>query len=255
MSRRLHHRKPGPVERTHAQGALLTATTDGTTERTPMPHLTQDGPVWTLDLGDDENRFSPDWIDRTEEILAEVAASTEPAALVTTGSGKFFSNGLDLDWLGAHPTEMGSYVQKVHGLFATVLSLPVPTVAAVNGHAFGAGAMLAMAHDWRVMRDDRGFLCFPEVDILIPFTPGMAALIQAKVTPRTAVDAMTTGRRYGGPDALAAGLVDATASLDDLPGAAADLVRDLAGKDRPTLKAIKDEMFAGPLAALRQPQA
>jgi len=220
-----------------------------------MTTLTQEGPVWTLDLGGDENRFSPDLLDSAEADLEILATGTEPAVLVTTGSGKFWSNGLDLDWLTAHPDQLGPYVERVHALFARVLSLPVPTVAALNGHAFGAGAMLAMAHDFRVMREDRGYFCFPEVDIHIPFTDGMAALIMAKLTPGTAVASMTTGRRYAGPDALAAGIVDAVAPLDALPTTAADLVRDLAGKDRGTLAAIKRTMFAGALDALARPQA
>jgi enoyl-CoA hydratase/carnithine racemase len=90
-----------------------------------------------------------------------------------------------------------------------VLVALVPTVAAVNGHAFGAGSMLGVAHDFRIMRADSGYYCFPEVGIHIPFTPGMAALIQAKLTPAAALEAMTTGRRYGGPDAEAVGLVTA----------------------------------------------
>ncbi len=90
---------------------------------------------------------------------------------MTTADSKFYSNGLDLDWLGAHSDQGDWYVGRVQGLLARVLTLPVPTAAAVVGHAFGAGAMLATAHDFRVMRDDRGFFCFPEVDIRIPFTP------------------------------------------------------------------------------------
>lgn len=105
--------------------------------------------------------------------------------LVTMGTGKFYSNGLDLDWLAAHGDQMQFYVGRVQALFARMLTLPMPTAAALNGHAFGAGAMLAIAHDYRVMRADRGYFCFPEVDIHIPFTPGMAALIQAKLTPET----------------------------------------------------------------------
>lgn len=215
-----------------------------------MPHLNRDGDIWTIDLGADENRFSPRWLDELDHILDEVTTSTEPAAVVTSGAGKFYSNGLDLDWVGEHPGEFESYVLRVQGLLARVLALPVPTVAAVNGHAFGGGAMLAMAHDYRVMRNDRGFLCFPEVDINIPFTPGMAALIMAKVSPRAAVDAMTTGRRYGGGDAHAAGLVDAVASIDELAGHAAESVAHLAGKDRTTLGAIKSTMFASEVTAL-----
>src|SRR4051794_1245238 len=111
-------------------------------ERRAMPTLTKHGPLWTIDFGEDENRFSPAFLASMEEFCDEIASGTEPAALLTTGGGKFYSNGLDLDWLGAHPDEMDSYVHRVHGLFARVLTLPVPTVAALNGHSFGAGAML-----------------------------------------------------------------------------------------------------------------
>ena len=119
--------------------------------------------------------------------------------------------------------------------------------------ALGAGAMLVMAHDFRVMRVDRGFLCFPEVDIRIPFTPGMAALIQAKTSPQTAVSAMTTGRRFGGTDAVTAGLVDATADEATLIDAAVTTVAPLVGKDASTLGAIKSTMYAAPVTALLQP--
>ncbi len=216
-----------------------------------MTTLSHDGPVWTLHLGDDENRFSPDFLSSASDQLAEVAESTEPAVLVTTGTGKFFSNGLDLAWLGEHPDEMVSYVDRIHALFSQVLTLPVPTVAAINGHAFGGGSMLAIAHDFRVMREDRGFFCFPEVDIHIPFTDGMAALIQAKLTPAAAVESMTTGRRYGGPDALATGIVDAVAPQESLVETAASRVAGLAGKDRATLAKIKQTMFATAIEALK----
>jgi enoyl-CoA hydratase/carnithine racemase len=218
----------------------------------PIPSLTSDGVVWTLNLGDDENRFSPDLLETVTKQLDELAGSEEPAALITTGTGKFFSNGLDLDYLGANPHDLTEYVARVQGLFTQVLTLPVPTVALLNGHAFGAGAMLAMAHDFRVMREDRGYFCFPEVDIQIPFTPGMAALIQAKLTPATALEAMTTGRRYNGPDAKAACVVDAVAPEATLPEVAAAKVRDLAGKHRETLGKIKRTMYATAIEALER---
>ena len=207
-----------------------------------MPTLTSRDGVHILTLGDDENRFSPDWLTVAEEALDQVVAA--PAPLITIGDGKFFSNGLDLEWVGANPDEFMTYAARVEALLARVLTLPVPTVAAVNGHAFGAGAMVAMAHDWRIMRTDRGYFCFPEVDINIPFTPGMAALIQAKLTARSAVDSMTTGQRYTGPDALAIGLVDATADESQLLDAALAKVADLQAKAGDTLGAIKSTMFA-----------
>lgn len=214
-----------------------------------MVSLTTTDDIAVLTLGDDENRFSLARLEEVEAALDRVVEAGSP--LVTTGSGKFFSNGLDLEWAMAHPEAFGDYAKRVERLLARFLTLPVPTVAAVNGHAFGAGAMLAIAHDWRLMRADRGFFCLPEVDIRIPFTPGMAALLQAKLTPRTAVDAMTTGARFGGPDAAAAGIVDGTADEDDLLGDAVARVAALRGKDVATLEAIKATMFAGPVALLQ----
>ena len=172
------------------------------------------------------------------------------SALVTVATGKFYSNGLDLDWLAAHGDQTQWYVGRVQSLLARMLTLPIPTAAALSGHSFGAAAMLALAHDFRVMRADRGYFCFPEVDIRIPFTPGMAALIQAKLTPQAAVSAMTTGRRFGGVEAAAIGIVDATADEDAVTGAAINMLAPLGGKDQGTLGAIKNTMFATAVAAL-----
>jgi Delta3-Delta2-enoyl-CoA isomerase len=215
-----------------------------------MPaHLEITDDIAVLSLGDDENRFTPESLESINGFLDRVE-SGEAKALVTTGDGKFYSNGLDLDWLAAHGDRADWYLHEVHKLLARVLTAPVPTAAAVNGHAFGAGAMLGLAHDFRVMRNDRGYYCFPEADIQIPFTPGMAALIQSKLTPNAAVEAMTTARRYGGPDAQAIGLVTATAPEGEVTAAAVGLVAPLKGKHAPTLKAIKATMFSAVTAAI-----
>ena len=213
------------------------------------PTLNWDDKIAVLDLGEDENRFSPEFLDAINAQLDELEGGGAQG-LVTTARNKFYTNGLDLDWLTAHPEQMQSYVARVQALLARVLTLPMPTAAAVTGHAFGAGAMLAMAHDVRVMRADRGFFCFPEVDIRIPFTDGMAALIQAKLTPRAAVASMTTGRRFGGVEAAELGIVDATAGEGAVTAAAAELLRPLAGKDPGTLGAIKRTMFRAAAEAL-----
>lgn len=147
------------------------------------PTLTHRDKIAVLDLGGDENRFTPEFLDQVNAALDTVLADGAHA-LITTGSGKFYSNGLDLEWLSGNGDRAQWYVAQVQSLFARMLTLPLPTAAALPGHAFGAGAMLAIAHDVRVMRADRGYFCFPEADIRIPFTKGMAALIQAKLTPK-----------------------------------------------------------------------
>lgn len=216
-----------------------------------MPTLDRHDDVFILDLGDTENRFHPDWIASVDAALGEVERAEGGRALVTTATGKFFSNGLDLEWLTANGDHYREYVVSVHELLARVLSLPVITVAALQGHTFAAGAMLSLAHDFRVMRADRGFWCLPEAAINIPFTPGMSALIQARLSPRTAHEAMTTARRYGGDDALAAGIVDRAVGEDAVRSTAVEIASAQVGKAGPTLGTIKSRMYGSALDTLR----
>lgn len=218
-----------------------------------MPTLERSGAVFVLDLGDTENRFHPDWLSAVGAALDEVEGADGPRALVTTATGKFFSNGLDLDWLGAHPDQHERYVADVQALLARVLELPVVTVAALQGHTFAAAAMLSLAYDLRVMRADRGFWCLPEADIGMPFTPGMSALIQGRLSPQTAHVAMTTARRYGGDDALAAGIVDHAVPADAVGTTALELAAAQAGKAGATLATIKARMYRPVLDLLRDP--
>ena len=217
-----------------------------------MPTLTRTDDVFVLDLGDAQNQFHPDWVAEVGAALDEVVAAPGPRALVTAATGKFWSTGLEPERLSGPPVQVGAYVTAVQELLARMLELPVPTVAALQGHTFAAGAMLALAHDFRVMRADRGFFCLPEVDIQIPFTPGMAALIQARLQPQVAHEAMTTGRRYGGPDALAAAIVDVTAADGEVLKTATEQAHALAPKAAPVLGAIKAEMYRPVLSALRE---
>lgn len=216
-----------------------------------MPTLDRHDDVFVLDLGDGENRFHPDWIAEVNAALDRVEAAGGARALVTAATGKIFSNGLDLDWLGHNGDRFQEYAVSVHELFARVLSLPLITVAALQGHTFAAGAMLSLAHDFRVMRADRGYWCLPEAEIEIPFTRGMSALIQARLTPRTAHEAMTTARRYGGSDAMAAGIADQAVPEDEVRTAALAIAAAQAGKAGDTLATIKARMYADVLDTLR----
>ena len=145
----------------------------------------------------------------------------------------------------------GEDVVSVHELFARMLSLPVITVAALQGHTFAAGAMFSLAHDFRVMRADRGYWCLPEADINIPFTPGMSALIQSRLAPQTAYEAMLTARRYGGSDAAAVGVVDQPVGEDAVRSTAVEIARAQVAKAGDTLGTIKARMYAPALATLR----
>jgi len=205
------------------------------------------GPVSILRMDDGENRFNPDTLAALHEAFDELERAEGPRAAVLTGTGKFFSNGLDLEWMsGAGPGEPERVVADTQVLLARILLAPMPVLAAVNGHAFAAGAMLALACDERIMRADRGYFCLPEVDIGLPFTDGMAALITARLAPGAAHRLMVTGDRVGGAEAEGLRIVEATAAEDAVLATTVERAEQLAGKAGPTCAAIKAGLY-GPV--------
>lgn len=218
-----------------------------------MPSLTRADDVFVLDLGEAENRFNGELFDSLEDCLDQVEAAAAPRALVTAASGKHWSTGLDLDWLATQGDAVGEFIVRMHELLARVLEIGVPTVAALQGHTFAGGAMFALAHDQRVMRADRGYFCLPEVDINIPFTVGMSALIAARLPQPALHEAMTTGRRYGGLDALAAGIVDEAVPEDQVRARAIERAAAQAAKGADVLRTIKQRLYSDALSALRAP--
>jgi enoyl-CoA hydratase/carnithine racemase len=219
-----------------------------------MASLRRDGDVFLLDLGDGDIRFNEESVGSIERCLDEVEAAA-PCALVTVAAGKIWCNGLDLEWLATQGQDAPRFLSRLQELLARMLELGVPSVAAIQGHAFAAGAMLALVHDERVMRADRGYFCLPEVDIRIPFTAGMSALISARLAPQTAHEAMALGRRFGGEAALEAGIVQAAVGEELVRDNAIDRAIGLAGKDPGTLHAIKARLYESTLRALRGPLA
>ncbi|WP_188829697.1 enoyl-CoA hydratase-related protein [Nocardia camponoti] len=223
-----------------------------------MPYLARSGDVFVLYLGnegetDNENRFSPEWIAAFHAALDEVEKSEGAAALVTVATGKYYSNGLDTDYVFGNLDKIHGYLDSVHTLYTRLLTFPMPTIAAVNGHAFGAGAMLATAHDFRVMRADRGFWSLPEVLLGMPFTPGMNGLLKGRLANQVLVKAMTTGFRFGADDAIAAGIVDAKADGDQVLPTAVAQATALSSLRKPILPIIKTDLHAEALAALAIP--
>lgn len=157
--------------------------------------------VAILNMNDGENRFNPNFLGKFLETLDCIEKDTDAKAIVITSSHeKIFSNGLDLLWL-APVIEKGEikkakdFFYQLNALFKRIVTYPMPVIAAINGHAFAGGAIVSCAFDFRFMRSDRGFFCFPEVDLGIPFLPSMNALLR-KAIPRYKVEEMEyTGKR------------------------------------------------------------
>ncbi|MCP4670507.1 MAG: enoyl-CoA hydratase/isomerase family protein [Desulfobacula sp.] len=132
-----------------------------------------------------------DEIVEDKKILAMVLTSTDK---------KYFSQGIDLKWMMQKMNQkdfhsIKSFMHEMNSIFKRILLMPMPVIAAINGHAFGNGAMLACTCDFRFMTKDKGFFCFPEVDVNIPFLPGMIEFVRKSIPEYKFNEMILTGKR------------------------------------------------------------
>ena len=198
-----------------------------------MIELSREENIYTLTMTAGENRWNTTFVRAFANALDEVEASSGPCALITRSDNpKFFSNGLDLDWIGSkdeHPGgDRGVFGEEFMTLMGRIITLPVPTIAAINGHAFGAGFMAALCHDVRLMRSDRGFVCANEMQLGMQIPRPELALFRHKLPMNTFFQTVQLARRWPGPDALAAGIVQEIASDEELLGRAQQTAEQLA---------------------------
>jgi enoyl-CoA hydratase/carnithine racemase len=90
-----------------------------------------------------------------------------------------------------------AFMYGLNRIFTRILLYPMPVIAAINGHAFGDGTIMACACDFRFMKSDRGYFCFPEIDISIPFLPGMLAIVQKAIPYYKMEELVFSGKRTG----------------------------------------------------------
>jgi len=202
--------------------------------------------VLTMNAG--ETRFTPPFLETFLHALDEIEASTDARALVVTASHeKIFCNGIDLDWLapfikkGDRDTA-ASFFYTMNQLFKRILLYPMPTIAAISGHAFAGGAIMSCAFDFRFMRSDRGFFCFPEVDLGIPFLPGMVALIGKAIPQYKMEDLHYTGKRATAEECAAHHIITRACHMDDLMNEALSFAKGL-NKRREVIAVMKERMY------------
>ena len=205
--------------------------------------LSRDGAVWVLSLTNGENRFNDDMLTEFEAHLDTIEHTKGNGTLVITSTdAKFWSNGIDLNFVqekGGMPYLVAEFAPRLDRLLLRMAHFPLPTIACLSGHAYGAGALIASACDFRTMRADRGRFCFPEVDIKIPFTPIMTEIVRLLPNPYITWHMASTGLALGGEEAMKAGVVDKALSEAELLPTTMAWAAELAKKDRQTYTLIK----------------
>lgn len=227
---------------------------------TDLVRLERDGDVFVLTMTAGENRWTTTFTRALAAALDEVEASEGPAALVTASADpKFYSNGLDVEWImskGEHPGgERRVFATEAMAVFARVMTFPVPTVCAIGGHAFGAGLMVAMCHDVRVMRRDRGYLCANEMEIGIGIPDPELALFRHKMPISAFYETVQLARRWTAVDAAAVGIVQHLAEADAVLSTAIERARSLVplARNREVFRLQKERIY-GENAALNNQQ-
>jgi enoyl-CoA hydratase/carnithine racemase len=210
-------------------------------------------------MDDGENRWNTTFLRAYSAALDEAEASVGPAALVTASANeKFFSNGLDLEWASTSGEHRGGdrsvFGVEYMAMVGRLITFPIPTVSAMNGHAFGAGLMTALGHDVRIMREDRGYLCANEIEIGLTIPAPELALFRHKLSASAFHETVMLAKRWTGKTAMAAGFVEAVAATDAVLDTAIARAAQLAplGANRVNLAWQKEQAY-GTEAALNRP--
>ena len=204
-----------------------------------------------------ENRWNTSFVRKFAEALDEIEKDEGPGALITSSNDpKFFSNGLDLDWMQDPEKYSEGGDREVFGqefmyLMGRIITLPIPSICAINGHAFGAGFMLALSHDVRLMREDRGFLCANEMQLGFKIPRPELALFRHKIPANYFFETVQLSKRWTGIAALESGIIQGIGHYDDLLNLATEKALELAplAKDRAHYSEQK-EMLYGENAAI-----
>jgi 2-(1,2-epoxy-1,2-dihydrophenyl)acetyl-CoA isomerase len=213
--------------------------TDAAPERPELVLEQRDGMAWiTIDRPAVRNAMTRAMGARLGELLEEARDDDAVSVVVITGVGTSFSAGLDrkeiakgLEGKSEFPVEL-----MVH--------YPKPTIAAINGLAYGGGATMAMACDLRVATAG-ATLTFGLGKVGLVPEWGSSYLLWRQIGYSRALDVMLTARTIGADEALAMGLVNRVVPDDQLTIAVTELAHQISSLPHGTAAAIKDVLRGG----------
>ncbi|BFZ19750.1 hypothetical protein BsWGS_22789 [Bradybaena similaris] len=206
-----------------------------------------------------ENRLNLEFVQTLDALLDDVERNETCKGLITTGTGKFYGNGLDLEWMASlSEQDLFSFISTFQKLLKRILYFPLPTLAALNGHAYAGGALFAFAHDLRTFRQDKGWLCLNEVFIERRFSIFHLSFLRIKIGyGKNLSDALVLGRRFTAQEAFNAGLVHAIPTENCLIAESLRLLKTFHGKSgypRQSLANMKEDVYKDCLAAFEEDQ-
>jgi len=189
----------------------------------------------------EKNALTGAFVQELRDTFAALEKDAAVKSVVITGAHeKFFCTGLDLDWMVKQQYEdVIQFLIGVTQLLKQTALFYKPLIGAINGHAFGLGAIWSSGFDFRLMREDKGWVCFPEMDINIPFLPGMIAICEHGLGTTNFRQMAYSAKRYTGPEAKVAGYANEVLSKDALLPRAMELAKFMGQKAQPAFGLTK----------------
>lgn len=178
------------------------------------------------------------------------ALSEDARAVVVTGYDRFFSAGLNLKNLPDTHKGMSAFVETFDHGMRRLWSFPLPTVAAINGHAIAGGCVLAAACDVRVAADGDYRVGLSEIDLGVPFPASALEILRAAIDAAWLTELVLGGRLLGPKDAREAGLLHAVVPSESLMPESLARADRLGAKPQPAFRRTKETLRADALARI-----
>jgi len=193
------------------------------------------------------NRMLGRAISHCLDIVESTTPEFDPCAIIyTTDHPRIFSAGLDFSNFNDHPEDVQSFLLETNRVMARILSLGIPTIAAINGDCYAAGCMMSHVMDFRIMRPDHGRWCVSEILYGLHVPPGMSSVLQVKIDSPTYVKACFYAHKFTPQECLESKIIDRlSTSGKDLVKEAIEWARELSekGRNRKAYSAIKQVMY------------
>jgi enoyl-CoA hydratase len=190
-------------------------------------------------------------VELLEAFEAELQSAADARAVILTGTGSIFSAGVDLyRVLDGGAAYVDRFVPLLSTFVRALFTLPVPVVAAVNGHAIAGGGVMTLAADYRLMADGTGRIGVPELVVGVPFPAAPLEVVRFAVPRHRLQSIVYTGRTLAPPDALAEGLLDEVMPPDGLMPRAREVAAQLAALPPEVFRATKQALRADAVARM-----
>jgi enoyl-CoA hydratase/carnithine racemase len=212
--------------------------------------------VAVIEMTNGKNTQTLAFAQTLNKMVEEIRQDDNTRALVISSTDeKNWSQGIDLEWMhqekqAGNEENITEFFVQLDQVYNKLMLLPVPVIAAINGHAFGAGAFLATACDYRFMNAQKGFFCFPEIDLKMDFLPGVFKMMVHKLPDFKLPDLLYTGKRATAVELEKCFIVDkACDGMDDTNRSSMEFAKNL-DKDRNLIAAYKQKLHGSVAAEL-----